>query len=59
MLQSLTAGVGIALFAVYSVVMMATAGTAAWAWIILAAAVMLTVTAARRSFIDKGEGQDG
>ena len=48
---------GFVLFAVYSLVMVATSGTAAWAWAILAAAIVLVVASARLSA--RGEGHDG
>ncbi|MDJ0960661.1 MAG: hypothetical protein QNJ88_08385 [Acidimicrobiia bacterium] len=57
--RHLTTIVGAALFAVYSIVMMATAGSAGWAWLILAAAVVLMVTAARQGLPGNGESHDG
>ena len=38
---------GLVALGVYSIVMMATAGSAAWAWLILAAAIVLFVSSAR------------
>ncbi len=47
------------LFGAYSAVMMATSGTAAWAWAILAAAIVLLVMSARSGRAGEAEGHDG
>ena len=50
---------GIVLVGVYSLVMIATSGAADWAWLVLATAALLLVTAARREGAGEGEQQDG
>jgi hypothetical protein len=57
--RNLTGFAALVLVGVYSAVMMATSGSAAWAWLILVAAVVLLVVAARGGFTAKDERQDG
>jgi len=56
----LTFIIGLGLLVIYSVIMVATGGTAAaYAWLILAAGIALVATAARRSAAEKGDGHNG
>lgn len=51
---------GIGLLAIYSVIMMATGGTAAtYAWVILASGIALVVTAARLGAAENDGGHYG
>jgi ABC-type bacteriocin/lantibiotic exporter with double-glycine peptidase domain len=61
MLQTRTLAfiVGLVFLGVYSVVMMATSGSAAWAWLVLAAAILMFVASARAERTVKSEQRDG
>jgi hypothetical protein len=49
---------GIALIVAYSVIMIATSGGAAYAWLILVAGIALLAMAGRRIAADKKRGRD-
>jgi hypothetical protein len=58
--RRLTAIAGLVLLVVYSLVMMATNGTATgYSWMILAGAIALVAIAARRVSTGEDEGRDG
>lgn len=56
--RNLIALAGVILIGVYSVVMMATSGSANWAWIILVAALALVAVSARGWLSDSAEEKE-